>query len=261
MVSDSRWQTAQEYERSYWEKTAREIATGSISQLDWYRWRGGEIVRRLRAADLEHLTSGQARAVEIGSGPVGVVGFFPARERVAIDPLEDFYGANTVLTALRNDDVAYRQGLGEKLPCESAAYDLAIAENCIDHVRDMGAVMAEIRRVLTPDGLLYLTVNCRNSAGYWVHRLLSRLQIDRGHPHTFTRSKLERFLEKNGFQPVLVEAGSFFDAFLSDIRSSEARTRLKAVLGVSEFVVTVIARRAGAPAERFVERSSAAPTT
>src|SRR2546426_11931247 len=135
MVSPARWQRAQQYERGFWESLATHIADGSVAQLDWYRWRAEQLVLRLRSLGLERLTEGCARVIEVGCGPVGVVGFFPAAERLAIDPLEPCYASNPTLTALRNPAVESRQGPAETLPCERGRYDLAIIENCTDHPR------------------------------------------------------------------------------------------------------------------------------
>lgn len=207
MVSAARWERAQQYERSYWESLATSITAGSVSQLNWYRWRADQLVQRLRSLGLEALTAGRARVIEVGSGPVGVVGFFPAMERMAIDPLEPYYSSNPTLSALRVPSVDYRQGWVESLPCESGRYDLAIMENCIDHVRDVTAAMRELKRALRATGTLYLTVNCRTGWGFLVHRALSRLRLDAGHPHTFTPRRTRRLLRDHGFRELKFEAG------------------------------------------------------
>jgi len=247
MVSPARWHSAQQYERGYWEELATRIADGSVSQLDWYRWRAEQLASRLRTLGLEKLVGGSARVIEVGSGPVGVVGFFPAAERVAVDPLESYYASNTTLAALRDPSVEYRQGSVEALPCESDGYDLAIMENCIDHVRDVQAGMRELKRVIGPAGILYLTVNCRTRWGFVAHRTLSRLRIDAGHPHTFTARRVQRLLRDHGFATLHFEMGSYADARRDDLTASDRRARIKGLLGISEFVVSVVARptRAG----------------
>ncbi len=247
MVSPARWHSAQQYERGYWEALATRIGDGSVSQLDWYRWRADQLVTRLRSLGLAHLTDGRARVIEVGSGPVGVVGFFPAAERVAVDPLESYYGSNITLAALRNRAVAYRQGSVEALPCETADYDLAIMENCIDHVRDVRAGMRELKRVLRPTGTLYLTVNCRTAWGFLVHRALSRLRVDAGHPHTFTPRRARALLDDRGFTTLDFVVGSYADARREDRAAPERRARIKGLLGISEFVVSAVAQpiRAG----------------
>jgi SAM-dependent methyltransferase len=242
MVSSARWQSAQRYERGFWESVAARIADGSRSQLEWYAWRAEQLALRLRSLGLERLTNGQARVLEVGSGPVGVVGFFPAVERVAIDPLEPYYSSNATLTALRNRAVDYRQGSAEALPCDSGRYDLAIMENCIDHVRDVTAAMDELKRALNPGGTLYFTVNCRTKWGFILHRVLSRLRVDAGHPHTFTPYRAQKLLRDNGFKTLQFEAGSYEAARRTDLDSPERRARIKGLLGISEFVVSAIAQ-------------------
>lgn len=242
MVSSARWQSAQRYERGYWESVAARIAGGSLSQLEWYRWRAEQLGARLRSLGLEQLTEGRARVLEIGSGPVGLVGFFPAEERLAVDPLESYYASNATLTALRNPAVEYRQGSAELLPCETAGSDLVIMENCIDHVRDVTAAMDEIKRVLRPSGTLYFTVNCRTKWGFMLHRALSRLRVDAGHPHTFTPHRAQKLLRDNGFKTLQFEVGSYKVARRADLDASERRARLKGLLGISEFVVSAVAQ-------------------
>jgi len=241
MVSPARWQRAQRYERGFWESLATRIADGSVSQLDWYRWRADQLVLRLRSVCLGALTEGGARVIEVGCGPVGVVGFFPAAERVAVDPLEPYYVTNATLTALREPTVDYRGGSAEALPCEGGHFDLAIIENCIDHVRDARAAMRELRRALHSAGTLYLTVNCRTPWGFVVHRALSNLRVDPGHPHSFTPPRLQRLLGDAGFSPVQVETESREEARRDQLAWSALRARAKALLGVSEFAVTVVA--------------------
>lgn len=242
MVSPARWHSAQQYERGYWEALATRIADGSVPQLDWYRWRAEQLVGRLRTLGLADLADGRARVIEIGGGPVGVVGFFPATERVAIDPLESYYASNVTLAALRNRAVEYRQGSVEALPGENNRYDLAILENCIDHVRDVRAGMRELKRVLRTAGTLYLTVNCRTSWGFVAHRVLSRLRIDAGHPHTFTAHRVQRLLRDHGFKILQFEVGSYADARQADLAAPERRARIKGLLGISEFVVSAVAQ-------------------
>jgi SAM-dependent methyltransferase len=241
MVSPARWQRAQQYERGYWASLASQIAAGSVSQLDWYRWRAEQLVQRLGRIGLGELTDGSARVVEVGSGPIGVVGFFPAAERVAIDPLEPYYAAQPTLVALRNPAVEYREGSVEALPCDSGQYDLAIIENCIDHVRDMHGGMRELKRVLRRRGALYLTVNCRTRWGFVVHRALSRLRIDAGHPHTFTPPRARRILNRHGFSIVDFAVGSYQAARREDLTASERRARIKGLIGISEFIASAVA--------------------
>lgn len=169
-------------------------------------------------------------------------GHFPAVERVAIDPLEPYFGSSATLTALREPTVEYRHGVAEALPCESERYDVAIIENCIDHVRDVSAAMRDLKRVLSATGVLYLTVNCRARWGFLVHSAMAGLRVDAGHPHTFTPRRVHRLLRENGFRPCLFETDSPAAARRADLAAPERRARLKALLGVSEFRVSTLAQ-------------------
>jgi len=243
MVSEERWKRAQEYERSYWEAQARQIAERASGDLDFYKWRANELVRRLDSVSRSDLADGTSVVLEIGAGPVGVAGFLPAERRIAVDPLEGFYSRNDRLTTFRQPTVEYREGVGESLPAEDASVDLVLIENCIDHTRDVGAVMSEIIRVLRPGGLLYLTVNCRLGPGYVVHRIVSKLAVDAGHPHTFTAGKAKRLVTgQPDLRLVDFRQGSYVEALKADLKGS-TRDRAKALLGVSEFVVSLLAER------------------
>src|SRR5205085_7607522 len=119
-------------------------------------------------------------------------------------------------------------------------------ENCIDHTRDMDAVMRELVRVLTPTGVLYLTVNCRTKFGYYVHRALSSSGIDAAHPHTFTPPRARALCERYGFTIKSCVVGSYLKGLRDDLHGPGMKSRMKAALGVSEFLASVIAQRAPA---------------
>lgn len=242
MTSSTRWKKAQEYERGYWEEAAQHAAAGVAAQIDFYEWRAGELVKRLRGLGEGGLVDGTRRFVELGSGPVGVLPFLPAKVKVAVDPLNRFYSSNPALTSFRKPDVTYIEAPGEKVPLESGSFDLLIMENCIDHVQDVDAVMSEIRRLLAPSGVLYLTVNARSRPGYLVHRVLAKLALDPGHPHTFTDARFRAMLARHGFDLMQFETGSWFKAWKDDLGGS-SRARLKAVLGVSEYLLAAVARK------------------
>jgi ubiquinone/menaquinone biosynthesis C-methylase UbiE len=140
MVSDDRWTSAQRYEKGYWDQVAAEVESEGQRRLGGYKWRADQLARMLGEAGVSGLNDGEARVLEVGSGPIGVIGFFPAAERVAVDPLEDFYSSKPALVASRNPDVSYRTGSGESLPVESQSYDLVIIENCIDHCQNCVAL-------------------------------------------------------------------------------------------------------------------------
>lgn len=241
-MAASRWKAAQEYEKGYWVARAEGIDAGTGSSLRFYQWRADQLGEWLNGLGLT-VGDGTARVVEVGSGPVGLAAFFPAQHRLIVDPLEEEYRGIPSLVAYRNPTADYRAARGEELPAADGEFDLAVIENCIDHVADPTAVIREIRRTLRSRGFLYVTVNCRSTVGYYVHRLLSRLRLDPGHPHTFTPPRLHRLLEAHGFTILGSKLGSLDEARRTDLASPSSRARLKGRLGVSEYLASVVAQR------------------
>lgn len=241
-ASQDRWQTAQSYEKGYWASQSERISRGQAEKLDWYGWRAERLRELLAETDAPSLDSEDICLAEIGSGPVGLLAFLPGAERVAVDPLASFFTSDDTLTEFRDARVRYLEGAGESLPLPDDAFDIVLMENCIDHVRDVDLVLSECRRILVPGGHLYLTVNARSPWGWVMHRVLSALRIDAGHPHTFTSRRLIRTLRSHSISPVLVRADSYWSALKDDLLSGSLRSFVKALLGVSEFVVTVVAR-------------------
>ena len=241
MTSTERWDRAQQYEQSFWQSIAEEIARDSVGRIDFYQWRAGELKKRLSRLGLDSVLDGSRRILELGSGPIGVIGYLPGRDRVAVDPLNRFYSTSEHLTRLRNPEVTYLDSQGEDIPLETGAYQLVIMENCIDHTQDPDQVMSEIVRLLEPGGTLYMTVNARSRLGYWVHRGLARLELDPGHPHTFTAKRFEDFVRRHGFDMREFEVGSWWAAWKGDLRGESLRAKAKGILCVSEHLLSCVA--------------------
>jgi ubiquinone/menaquinone biosynthesis C-methylase UbiE len=177
-----------------------------------------------------------AKVLEIGSGPVGIVSFLKWGQRYAIDPLEDFFRSNSVLSQLKDPAVCYGQGSGEKLPFRNETFSLVILDNVLDHVREASGVLKEIHRVLAKDGLLYLAVNVHTNFGGIMHSFFSKVMIDRGHPHTFTIKTIRRFIDQHQFLILSESANDYFQARQQDRGSNSFKDIFKGYTGLSEFV-------------------------
>ncbi len=237
MVTKSRWDEAQSYEKGYWETEAKKIKQGLSRGLSWYAWRAENLVRFLKQSlqdDLPDLK--QANVLEVGSGPVGIVAFLEALHRVAVDPLADYYRSSPELSKHRSVEVEYLAIKGEDLPFDSQSFDLVIIDNVIDHVLNAQAVVTEIKRILKQKGILYLTVNLHPMPGAWIHRLASGLHIDRGHPHTFTLKSIRRMLHNHGFIIQGEQVENFLGNWWKDLTSASIKSRLKALTGLSEYL-------------------------
>ncbi|HEX4959890.1 MAG TPA: bifunctional 2-polyprenyl-6-hydroxyphenol methylase/3-demethylubiquinol 3-O-methyltransferase UbiG [Thermoanaerobaculia bacterium] len=77
-----------------------------------------------------------------------------------IDPSERSLAAARAHAEQEGLMINYRQGTGEALPFPDAAFDLAYCCDVLEHVHDLGRVIAEIARILRPGGIfLYDTIN------------------------------------------------------------------------------------------------------
>jgi SAM-dependent methyltransferase len=97
-----------------------------------------------------------ARVLEVGSGPHGLIFFFGASRGVGVDPLAAHY---RTLFAGWQGHAPTIAAAGEALPFPAGAFDVVLSDNVIDHAERPAAIVAEMARVLTPGGLLYFSVS------------------------------------------------------------------------------------------------------
>jgi SAM-dependent methyltransferase len=235
MASRRRWARAQDFERAWWERVAKRIETGEMKEITYHAWKASEMGKRLEGFLTEEQKR-SARVLEIGCGPVGIVSYLPWGERIAVDPLEDFYRSNPTLTKHRDGAVRYTKGTGEELPFPDRKFSLVILDNVLDHVQSAEGVLREVRRVLADDGLLYFAVNVRTLPGTVLHTVLAKLQIDKGHPYSFTARSIGRLLRRNGFEPMKEWISDAKEARQRDRKAPELKHKVKGYAGLYEFV-------------------------
>lgn len=209
-----------------------------LSQLEWYGWKAREFEKAIGVLD-----PGRIRVLEIGSGPVGIVNYLPWDELYAIDPLEEFYRKNPALIALRNPKVSYSTGIGEDLPFERQSFSVVIIDNVLDHTCDPMRVLEEVARVLYDNGLLYVTLNVRTKWGSRFHAILALLEIDQGHPYSFTRLRIRECLRNKGFSIALEIVEDHRMVRRKNRLSKKSRDRLKSYVGLSECLYTAVCRK------------------
>jgi 2-polyprenyl-3-methyl-5-hydroxy-6-metoxy-1,4-benzoquinol methylase len=100
-----------------------------------------------------------------------------------------------------------------------AGYDVVLAADVLEHLREPERLLRDAKRVLRPGGSLIL---CVPNIGHWYPRfrtLLGRFDydqrgpLDRGHLRFFTRRSIKRLLEREGFALRRVDpVGLPFDA-------------------------------------------------
>lgn len=140
-------------------------------------------------ADLEAWAAARS-AIEIGPGPYPAISLLQWERGIAVDPLADAYATEALLPKHAHcDQLVLLSSAAERIPLPGGSFDIVVAENCLDHVDDPGAVIAEVNRVLAPGGLFWLLVDLMEYR-------------DHMHPNPFDEPSLLALLAKQGFNLV-----------------------------------------------------------
>ncbi|MBL8759886.1 MAG: class I SAM-dependent methyltransferase [Phycisphaerae bacterium] len=140
-------------------------------------------------ADLEAWAAARS-AIEIGPGPYPSISLLQWKRGIAVDPLVDAYVAEDLLPKRGHcDKLVLLASAAERIPLPGNSFDIMVAENCLDHVDDPGAVVAEVKRVLAPGGLFWLLVDLMEYR-------------DHMHPNPFSEQSLVALLKQHGFEIV-----------------------------------------------------------
>lgn len=98
--------------------------------------------------------------VSIGAGCTGDLATFPARVKVAIDPLLYVYQQLDMLVADEVGAPTLYLSLGaENLPLLDHCADVVICRNALDHMPDPRVGLNEMWRILADDGALFVSVD------------------------------------------------------------------------------------------------------
>ncbi|MBN1615320.1 MAG: 3-demethylubiquinone-9 3-O-methyltransferase [Deltaproteobacteria bacterium] len=105
-------------------------------------------------------------------------------------------------------DIRYIGGIGEAVPLLDRSVDRVVCVDVLEHVRDIGRVIREVRRVLRPGGLfLFDTINrnwlSRLAAVTIVEDVLCIIPKGTHDPEKFIKpSEMRAYLRDGGFQQV-----------------------------------------------------------
>lgn len=181
------------------------IGSPSIAQPDywWYRARAD----LLRAAVGHHL-GGPASVLDVGSadGPsVGWLSTSARRVALDIDP-----------RGLSPGDVC---ASAMQLPFAEASFDVVAAFDVIEHCEPEATVLAELARVLTPNGRLLVSV----PAYQWAW---SEFDVRNHHHRRYTRRRLVAAVERQGLD--VVRATYLFAGTFPFFAADRLRSRVRA---------------------------------
>jgi 2-polyprenyl-3-methyl-5-hydroxy-6-metoxy-1,4-benzoquinol methylase len=100
------------------------------------------------------------RAVDIGCS-TGFIADELAKAGAKVTGFDIDEPGLTKATARFGAEVEFVKAGGEAMPLESSSVDIVVFNHIYEHVVDADAVMADIRRVLRPDGIVYLGLGNR----------------------------------------------------------------------------------------------------
>lgn len=232
--SKSRWEMAQDYEKSWWSNKVPEI------DLEFYERFAGNVVSLLKP--FFSITE-NTYVLEIGSGAAGIITYIESNHKFAIDPLENFYSSVQKYKSIRDSKVKYSTGKAEKLPYEEEYFDLIIIDNVLDHCENPDKVLLEMRRVLKSNGVIYFRQNTYHIWGKILRELIEMIKIDKGHPHTFMKKSLKKKFYKYDFQILEYRRTGYFNTWHREIRSKNFIDKIKGVLFINRDKTTYILKK------------------
>ena len=127
-----------------WVRTLKNMVPARLRHFDRYmEWQGAEVL------DLGCAGGFMAEAMHDRGARVQ-----------GIDPAAGAVAAARAHAAETGREIGYAVGVGEALPYPAARFDAVVCVDVLEHVADLGQVIAEVARVLKPGGwFLFDTIN------------------------------------------------------------------------------------------------------
>lgn len=142
--------------------------------------------------------------LEVGCGPKGMIHYFPARQKVGVDPL---IGEYRKLGILEDSNVKHVTGVGEELDFLDETFDIIICFNILDHSKEPSKVCREMYRVLRKNGRIIFHSHCITPLIKPIRILLK--YFDKPHPWHFTSGELNQMFTNAHFQQSFVRITGF----------------------------------------------------
>lgn len=153
-------------ETAHWPKTPEEVEKlndqlASEHPIDDYYQRSPWVIRQVQARRLSIIRQMVScrpglRVLEVGSGGGHVLRMFPEAKLTAIDVSQRYL--DTARRNLSGYDVTFVKGQVEHLGLPAASFDRIICTEVLEHTTNPSDILAEIRRLLAPEGVAVITV-------------------------------------------------------------------------------------------------------
>ncbi|MFH0798562.1 MAG: class I SAM-dependent methyltransferase [Pseudomonadota bacterium] len=222
IISDTRFREAQKFESDYWISRQHD-PVGLIDDLYGqftlaeHLQREGYLARRFH------------RLLDVGCGGLGVgmLWLLQSEEAYGLEPLpvlppqsgckllDEFIGGVQSRTE-------YVMAKAESIPFEEKFFDCVVCNNVLDHVHDPLAILTEIKRVLSPDGVFAFAVDAHSVRSLVHKKILKAICPNRGslpgHPYEWTEDQMSQILTKHGFALVSHRSRSLKGRTLGRVR-------------------------------------------
>lgn len=232
--NQERWKLAQNYERTWWQNQVEEI------DLEFYSRFAREVTEDLKPF---FSIKNNSYVLEIGSGAAGIITYIKSEHKFAIDPLERFYSSVPKYVSVRDKKVIYSTAMAESLPFKGVSFDLIIIDNVLDHCDVPDKVLSEMNRTLKPGGIVFFRQNTYHFWGKVIRDIMEKMKIDKGHPHTFLKSKLKNMIRDQKFRILYIKKGGYSKTWLKEITSKRAYDKIKGILFVNRDKTTYVLKK------------------
>jgi len=137
---ENMWNDAQKSERSWWK---------SITKAQQKNKKNEEKKKIVRSAlkiqeAIDNIGVESFRVLDVGCGPTIVSRYLNSTEKVAVDPLIDFYSKTFLLPRPKYD---YIKCLAEALPFQNDIFDLIVCRNVLDHTISPKLILQNLENI------------------------------------------------------------------------------------------------------------------
>jgi len=189
IISERRHKSGLKKELNFWKK--RNILESQQVRTTRYIESMGDMLGKYGDRNVYHV-------LDIGCGPSCIGQTIKDGKKWFIDPLLDEYRhlfgqqiPNGVLICGKIEDVALKADF----------FDIILAFNALDHMRNPWLALKKIHLILKPGGIFLFSLYIRRPLMAFSRNLQEHLGLstDRAHPYTFAKKRIERDLINNNF--------------------------------------------------------------
>lgn len=181
-----KWAKAQSLEPLHWIDSKENILSGI------YQLRIKERSRHIFTNIHENLNidPSSSRILEIGGGATPLATHANSKNITLVDPLMNFY--KETFPEVFAGGATGIEARAEKLPFDEDSFDIIVTRNTLDHVEDVEKCMKEMKRVLKPEGAIYIGMNVF-AGPLLIYRIINK---DPEHPYTFSEKSFKKLTNR-----------------------------------------------------------------